>query len=92
LHVHHFQIVAIEAAEGAIQSLDYVVGDWRDTISVPTPGAVTIRWRADDFAGKTLAHCHIFSHAETGMAMVWEALDDKAWKNRQGKEEKEKGG
>jgi len=28
---------------------------------------VTIRWRADDYTGKSLAHCHIFSHSDTGM-------------------------
>lgn len=31
---------------------DWSVGDWRDTISIPTPGNVTIRWRADDFTGE----------------------------------------
>ena len=29
-------------------------------------GFVTIRWRADDYTGMSLAHCHIFSHSDTG--------------------------
>lgn len=31
---------------------DWNVGDWRDTISIPAPGNVTVRWRADDFTGE----------------------------------------
>lgn len=31
---------------------DWYVGDWRDTISIPAPGNVTVRWRADDFTGE----------------------------------------
>lgn len=31
---------------------DWHVGDWRDTISIPAPGNVTVRWRADDFTGE----------------------------------------
>jgi FtsP/CotA-like multicopper oxidase with cupredoxin domain len=54
---------------------DWQVGDWRDTITVPAPGNVTVRWRADDFTGVSLAHCHLFSHADTGMAVNFEVVD-----------------
>ena len=36
-------------------------------ITLPTPGNVTIRFQAKDFDGPSLAHCHIFSHADLGM-------------------------
>ena len=31
-----------------------------------------IRWRADDYTGMSLAHCHIISHADTGMSLTFE--------------------
>ena len=49
------------------EGVDYAVGDWRDTITVPTPGWVKIRFRAADYDGPSLAHCHIFSHSDLGM-------------------------
>mmetsp|Transcript_25582 Transcript_25582/g.59265 ORF Transcript_25582/g.59265 Transcript_25582/m.59265 type:complete len:208 (+) Transcript_25582:1011-1634(+) len=58
----------------ATAAIDYEVGDWRDTISIPTPGSVTIRWQANDFVGKAMAHCHIFGHSDTGMSMDFEVL------------------
>ena len=63
LHTNHFQVVATSHGDG----VDYDVGDWRDTITLPTPGNVTIRFQAKDFDGPSLAHCHIFSHADLGM-------------------------
>ena len=55
LHTNHFQVVATSKGDG----VDYDVGDWRDTITLPTPGNVTVRFRAADFDGPSLAHCHI---------------------------------
>ncbi|KAH8069155.1 multicopper oxidase [Aureococcus anophagefferens] len=63
LHTNHFQIVDLSHGEG----VDYAVGQWRDTITVPTPGWVKIRFRAADYDGPSLAHCHIFSHSDLGM-------------------------
>ena len=63
LHTNHFQVVATSHGDG----VDYSVGDWRDTITLPTPGNVTVRFQAKDFDGPSLAHCHIFSHADLGM-------------------------
>ena len=57
------QVVATSKGDG----VDYDVGDWRDTITLPTPGNVTVRFQAKDFDGPSLAHCHIFSHADLGM-------------------------
>eukprot|EP00968_Pinguiococcus_pyrenoidosus_P016392 scaffold1583_cov299-Pinguiococcus_pyrenoidosus.AAC.25 len=70
LHTNHFQIVAATVGSDVVNRTgDWEIGDWRDTISVATPGNVTIRWIARDFVGWSLAHCHIFSHADTGMDM-----------------------
>jgi FtsP/CotA-like multicopper oxidase with cupredoxin domain len=58
----------------AAASVDYEVGDWRDTITLPTPGSVTVRWRADDYVGRAMAHCHIFGHSDTGMSLDFEVV------------------
>uniref|UniRef100_I2CR18 Multicopper oxidase type 2 n=1 Tax=Nannochloropsis gaditana (strain CCMP526) TaxID=1093141 RepID=I2CR18_NANGC len=75
MHVNHFQIVGMSHGEG----VDYAVGDWRDSISLPLlpagGGFVTIRWRADDYTGKAPAHCHIFAHSDTGMSYTFEIYD-----------------
>lgn len=39
-------------------------------------GYVTVRWRADDYVGKSLAHCHILAHVDTGMSLTFEVYDD----------------
>ncbi|KAH8066901.1 multicopper oxidase [Aureococcus anophagefferens] len=74
LHTNHFQIVdlshwlictQVDLSHG--EGVDYAVGDWRDTITLPTPGWVKIRFRAADYDGPSLAHCHIFSHSDLGM-------------------------
>ena len=89
LHTNHFQIVSrgygflssVEAAWNAtvsegrsVEQATFRIGDWRDTISVPAPGWVRIRWRADGYTGKSLAHCHVFSHSSTGMAMAFDIV------------------
>lgn len=63
LHTNAFQIVAMSHGEG----VEYRIGDWRDVISVPTPGNVTIRFRPVDFTGKIVAHCHVLGHSDGGM-------------------------
>ncbi|KDO20094.1 hypothetical protein SPRG_14633 [Saprolegnia parasitica CBS 223.65] len=68
LHSNPFQIVAMTHGHG----LDYSVGDWRDTITLPYGGNVTIRFRPLDFTGLVAAHCHILGHADVGMALLVE--------------------
>jgi FtsP/CotA-like multicopper oxidase with cupredoxin domain len=43
---------------------------WRDVVNVPADGYVTVRIRFDDFAGRTVYHCHILDHADSGMMGV----------------------
>lgn len=63
LHTNAFQIVDMTHGHG----IDYEIGDWRDTILVPTPGNVTIRFRPLDYTGVVAAHCHILGHSDAGM-------------------------
>jgi len=67
LHTNHFQVVGLTSNETGSFSPDFQIGDWRDTISVPAPGKVTIRWIARDFHGPSLMHCHILSHSDNAM-------------------------
>lgn len=69
LHVHHFQIIETSHAN----DMDYRVGDWRDTITIPANGYVVIRWIPDSYEGPSLAHCHLFPHSDTGMVIVFDA-------------------
>mmetsp|Transcript_483 Transcript_483/g.1176 ORF Transcript_483/g.1176 Transcript_483/m.1176 type:complete len:675 (-) Transcript_483:34-2058(-) len=68
LHTNHYQIVNVSSPETGNYSPDFEIGDWRDTVAVPAPGNVTIRWVARDFTGRSLLHCHTIAHHDTGMA------------------------
>lgn len=39
----------------------------RDVIDIPSGGSITIRFRAEDFPGKYVFHCHILKHEDQGM-------------------------
>eukprot|EP00514_Thraustochytrium_sp_LLF1b_P013476 CAMPEP_0184554334 /NCGR_PEP_ID=MMETSP0199_2-20130426/34700_1 /TAXON_ID=1112570 /ORGANISM="Thraustochytrium sp., Strain LLF1b" /LENGTH=592 /DNA_ID=CAMNT_0026950343 /DNA_START=8 /DNA_END=1786 /DNA_ORIENTATION=+ len=68
MHTNHFQVVDVTSETYP----DFQVGDFRDTITVPAPGNVTIRWVPRDFIGKTLLHCHTLAHIDTGMALSFD--------------------
>ncbi|OQR97434.1 hypothetical protein THRCLA_06960 [Thraustotheca clavata] len=68
IHTNPFQIVAISPGN----DIDYSIGDWRDTITLPLNGNVTIRFRPVDFTGLIAAHCHILGHSDAGMIMLVE--------------------
>ena len=85
VHVNHFQIIRVDGVGAASGDkgghagegddyYDFQVGDWRDTIVVPMGRRVVVRWRADDFTGKSLGHCHVFAHSDQGMVMVFEIV------------------
>jgi len=60
IHQNDFQVTAIN---GVAQ--DFV--GYRDTMTVPRGGSITIRQRYTDFAGKWVYHCHILFHEDHGM-------------------------
>jgi FtsP/CotA-like multicopper oxidase with cupredoxin domain len=67
LHVWPMQIVA-EAG----RPVDDV--RWQDVVNVPAGSEVTVRVAFDDFAGRTVYHCHILDHEDRGMMGVVEAV------------------
>jgi hypothetical protein len=50
---------------------------------------VTVRWRADDYTGMSLAHCHILAHVDTGMSLTFEVYDDEEEEEAGGEEGEE---
>jgi FtsP/CotA-like multicopper oxidase with cupredoxin domain len=73
LHTNHFQI--IDFVGNTLNQEDYVIGEWRDTVYVPTPGNLTIRWIPKHFMGKSLLHCHISPHEDQGQSWPFEIVD-----------------
>jgi len=77
MHTNHFQVVSAlcgdtskgEELRECDTSPDYVKGDWRDTITPPSPGEVVVRFQPRDWVGDSFAHCHIFGHEDRGMAV-----------------------
>jgi len=65
IHVNSFQLYAINGVRTTPPDV------W-DTFIVPpmsgsTPGTITIRIRFKEFRGKTVHHCHVLPHEDTGM-------------------------
>ena len=60
VHGHAFQVIS---RDGKLESLTA----WRDTVLVKRNETVRIRIPFQDFAGKTVYHCHILDHEDLGM-------------------------
>ncbi|MEC5181917.1 FtsP/CotA-like multicopper oxidase with cupredoxin domain [Arthrobacter sp. CG_A4] len=46
---------------------------WQDVVNVPARSSVRVRIAFDDFTGKTVYHCHILDHEDSGMMGLIEA-------------------
>jgi FtsP/CotA-like multicopper oxidase with cupredoxin domain len=60
IHVNSFEVISIN---GTAQP----PGTLMDTIWIPAGGEVVIRQRFQQWSGKTVLHCHILPHEDTGM-------------------------
>jgi FtsP/CotA-like multicopper oxidase with cupredoxin domain len=58
LHTNPFQLIADDGSAEAA---------WRDVILVKAGQRARFRVRFDDYAGKTVQHCHILDHEDNGM-------------------------
>ncbi len=47
--------------------------DWRDVVTVPAHGQVSVRIRFADFDGRTVYHCHVLDHEDQGMMGIIDA-------------------
>lgn len=69
LHVNHMQIINFTYAgteDIEVWEQAMAIGQWRDT--VPTfNGELTVRFKASDFSGEHILHCHFLHHEDLGM-------------------------
>ena len=67
IHVWPMQLIAADDVDPTGRP------DWRDVVIVPARGQVTVRLRFADFGGRTVYHCHILDHEDSGMMGVIDA-------------------
>lgn len=60
VHVNHFEVISVNGT-----NVDYA--PVADTVWVPLKSMVVIRMRFKAFTGKSVFHCHILPHEDTGM-------------------------
>jgi FtsP/CotA-like multicopper oxidase with cupredoxin domain len=60
VHVNHFEVISVNG-----KPVDYV--PVADTVWVPLKSMVVIRMKFKEFTGKSVFHCHILPHEDTGM-------------------------
>jgi FtsP/CotA-like multicopper oxidase with cupredoxin domain/peroxiredoxin len=68
IHVNAFQVVSVKDKDGPERPL--TPGVWRDTVLIPEGATVKVRMRFEDFAGKTVLHCHKVEHEDQGMMQL----------------------
>jgi FtsP/CotA-like multicopper oxidase with cupredoxin domain len=69
IHVNDFQVVAINDEPVRFPPV------WWDVFKIPAnDGSITIRQRFETFTGKTVYHCHVLMHEDSGMMGVFEIV------------------
>ncbi|MCY0903705.1 multicopper oxidase family protein [Arthrobacter sp. H14-L1] len=70
-HPVHLHVWPMQIIEQAGQPVDSPM--WQDVVNVPARSSVRVRISFDDFTGKTVYHCHILDHEDSGMMGLIEA-------------------
>ncbi|MET3923554.1 multicopper oxidase family protein [Arthrobacter sp. UYEF20] len=70
-HPVHLHVWPMQIIEHAGQPVDTPM--WQDVVNIPARSSVRVRIAFDDFAGKTVYHCHILDHEDSGMMGLIEA-------------------
>ncbi|TFC71683.1 multicopper oxidase family protein [Cryobacterium sp. TMT1-62] len=70
-HPLHLHVWPMQLVEENGRAVELVVR--QDVVNVPAGGRVKVRIAFDDFAGRTVYHCHILDHEDNGMMGVIEA-------------------
>ncbi|MBE4720059.1 multicopper oxidase family protein [Pseudarthrobacter sp. AB1] len=68
LHLHVWPMQIIEQGGRPVDS-----PVWQDVVNVQARSSVRVRIAFDDFTGKTVYHCHILDHEDSGMMGLIEA-------------------
>ena len=64
-HLHVWPMQVVESDGEAVAD-----PMWRDVVEVPAGGSRVVRIAFDDFAGRSVYHCHILDHEDAGMMGV----------------------
>ncbi len=67
-HPFHLHVWPMQVVEQSGDAPDTPV--WRDVVNVPANGRAKVRIRFQDFAGRSVYHCHILDHEDQGMMGV----------------------
>ena len=69
IHVNHFEPLTLtdKTDPKNPKVTNYTPGTFLDTIWVPAKSVVTLRLHFKEFTGKSVYHCHILPHEDTGM-------------------------
>jgi len=70
-HPFHLHVWPMQLLEENGREVDEPT--WQDVVNVPARGSVRMRVAFEDFAGRTVYHCHILDHEDRGMMGVVEA-------------------
>jgi len=60
IHVNHFEVISIDGKALPAPMI-------QDTVWIPMKSTVVIRMKFKEFGGKSVYHCHILPHEDTGM-------------------------
>lgn len=69
-HPFHLHVWRMQVVEEGGRPLEQP--EWRDVVNVPAQGRVKVRVAFNDFAGRSVYHCHILDHEDLGMMGVIE--------------------
>ena len=62
VHLHVWPMQIIEQSGQPVETLM-----WQDVVNIPARSTVRVRIAFDDFSGRSVYHCHILDHEDSGM-------------------------
>ena len=62
MHLHVWPMQIIEQSGQPVKTIM-----WQDVVNIPARSTVRVRIAFDDFSGRTVYHCHILDHEDSGM-------------------------
>ncbi|WP_104082495.1 multicopper oxidase family protein [Cryobacterium sp. Y11] len=65
VHLHVWPMQIIEQSGQPVKNIM-----WQDVVNIPARSTVRVRIAFDDFSGRTVYHCHILDHEDSGMMGV----------------------
>jgi FtsP/CotA-like multicopper oxidase with cupredoxin domain len=67
IHVNHFEVISITTTDSTGKTTTITPNTIQDTIWVPANSTAVIRMKFREWSGKSVYHCHILPHEDTGM-------------------------